>query len=183
MADFQERIEQAAARARELEGQMADPEIAKQPGQMQKLVKELGRLRPLVETGERYQGVVTQIADARAMANEDDAEMAELARAELEELETERGQLEDELTELAAGPRRRALEATLRPLMAFKPDDRPASARGVAQQLLEASALPMSEKEGAQLLSHLQMLARREGGAAEERLQTHPLAQALLAPA
>jgi peptide chain release factor 1 len=100
MADFQERIEQAAARARDLEGQMSDPEIARQPGQMQKIAKELGRLRPLVETGERYRAVRGQIEDARAMANEDDAEMAELARAELEELEGELAGLEEELTEL-----------------------------------------------------------------------------------
>ena len=100
MADFQERIEQAAARARDLEGQMSDPEIAKQAGQMQKISKELGRLRPLLETGERYSAVVAQIADARAMSEEDDAEMAELARAELEELEPELASLEEQLTEL-----------------------------------------------------------------------------------
>jgi peptide chain release factor 1 len=100
MADFQERIEQAAARSRELEGQMADPEVAKQAGQMQKIAKELGRLRPLVETGERYRAVVGQIDDARSMVDEDDPEMAELARAELEELEGERTRLEAQLTEL-----------------------------------------------------------------------------------
>ena len=100
MADFQERIDHAAARASELEGQMADPEVAKQQGQMQKIAKELGRLRPLVEVGERYRGVLDQIDGARGMLEEDDAEMAELARAELEELEATRTGLEEELTEL-----------------------------------------------------------------------------------
>jgi peptide chain release factor 1 len=100
MADFQERIEQAVARARDLEGQMSDPEVARQAGQMQKIAKELGRLRPLVETGQRYQAVVGQIDDARSMLEEDDAELAELARAELAELEDARAQLEGELTEL-----------------------------------------------------------------------------------
>jgi tRNA A-37 threonylcarbamoyl transferase component Bud32 len=95
----------------------------------------------------------------------------------------ERGHPEMALMELPAGPRRRALEATLRPLVAFNAEDRPASARGVARQLLEASSLPIGDKEGAQLLSHLQMLARREGGIAESRLADHPLAQALTAPA
>ncbi|MEE2664588.1 MAG: peptide chain release factor 1 [Myxococcota bacterium] len=100
MANFQERIEQAAARARELEGQMSDPEVARQAGQMQKISKELGRLRPLVDTGERYRTVVGQIEDARTMVREDDAELADLARAELDELEAERTRLEDALTEL-----------------------------------------------------------------------------------
>ena len=37
--------------AGELEVQMSDPAVAKQAGQMQKIAKELGRLRPLVERG------------------------------------------------------------------------------------------------------------------------------------
>ena len=41
MADFQERSEQAATRARELEGQMSDPEVARQAGKMQQIAKEL----------------------------------------------------------------------------------------------------------------------------------------------
>ena len=100
MADFQERIDEAVARARELEAKMSDPEVAKAPGQMQKIAKELGGLRPLVETGERYTAVVSQIADAQAMAEDDDAEMAEMARAEFEQLEPERAALEEQLTEL-----------------------------------------------------------------------------------
>jgi tRNA A-37 threonylcarbamoyl transferase component Bud32 len=95
----------------------------------------------------------------------------------------DRGRPEMALTELAAGPRRRALEATLRPLVAFKAEDRPRDARAVAMQLLEAASLPIGDKEGAQLLSHLEMLARREGGMAQTRLVDHPLAQALSPPA
>ena len=100
MADFQERIEQAVTRAREIEGQMSTPELAKQPGQMQKMAKELGRLRPLVETGERYRSLLAELEDTRAMLAEDDAEMAELARGELPELETACARIEAELTEL-----------------------------------------------------------------------------------
>ena len=104
MANFQERIQQAAARARELEGQMSDPEVARQSGQMQKIAKELGRLRPLVETGERYRSVVEQIEDARAIVSEDDAELAELARAEIADLEAEQTRLEEALTDLLTPP-------------------------------------------------------------------------------
>jgi len=100
MADFQQRVDRAAARARDLEAQMSDPELARQPGQMKAVAKELGRLRPVVETGERYRSVLTQLADAQAMLEEDDSELAELARGEVESLAAERVELEEQLTEL-----------------------------------------------------------------------------------
>ena len=100
MADFQQRVDRAAARARDLEAQMSDPELARQPGQMKAVAKELGRLRPVVETGERYRSVLTQLADAQAMLEEDDSELAELARGEVESLDAERVELEEQLTEL-----------------------------------------------------------------------------------
>ncbi len=83
---------------------MSDPEVARQSGQMQKIAKELGRLRPLVETGERYRSVVEQIEDARAIVSEDDAELAELARAEIADLEAEQTRLEEALTDLLTPP-------------------------------------------------------------------------------
>ena len=100
MADFQQRVDRAAARARDLEAQMSDPELARQPGQMKAVAKELGQLRPVVETGERYRAVLSELADARAMLEEDDADLAELARGEVESLEAERVTLEEQLTEL-----------------------------------------------------------------------------------
>jgi peptide chain release factor 1 len=100
MADFKQRIDEAIVRSRELEGMMSDPAVAKAPGQMQKIGKELGGLRSLVETGERYNAVVIEIADTKAMAEDDDAEMAEMARAELEGLVATCSELEEQLTEL-----------------------------------------------------------------------------------
>lgn len=91
----------------------------------------------------------------------------------------DRGRPRIELNDLPHGPRRRALEITLRPLVAFHPEERPQNASIVAQQLIEAASLPVDDKEGAQLLGHLDMLARREGGIAEQRLAAHPLVQAL----
>jgi peptide chain release factor 1 len=100
MADFQQRVDRAAARARDLEAQMSDPELARQPGQMKAVAKELGRLRPVVEAGERYRAVVAELEDARAMSEEEDPELAELARGEVGSLESECARLEEELTEL-----------------------------------------------------------------------------------
>ncbi len=102
MAKYENRIREATERARELEGQLSNPEIAKDAGQFQKLARELGDLRPIVEGGERYMAVVSQLADARVMADDDDADMAEMARAEIGELESELEALETELHDLMA---------------------------------------------------------------------------------
>jgi peptide chain release factor 1 len=97
MSKYVNRIREATERARELEGQLSNPEVAKDAGRFQKLARELGDLRPIVEAGERYLSVVSQLDDARAMVGDDDAEMAEMARAEAAELEAEIEQLETEL--------------------------------------------------------------------------------------
>ena len=79
---------------------MSDPNLARQPGQMKAVAKELGRLRPVVEAGVRYRAVVTELEDARAMLEEEDPELAELARGEVGALELECASLEEHLTEL-----------------------------------------------------------------------------------
>jgi peptide chain release factor 1 len=97
VADFLERIAEASARSRELETQLSDPEIGKEPGAIEKLGKRLGALRPLLEVGERYRTAVSELEDSKAMLEDDDAEMQELARAEIERLEEEIPALETEL--------------------------------------------------------------------------------------
>ena len=100
MANFLERIAEASGRASDLEAKLSDPELAKQPGQFRKLGRELGRLRPILEAGERYTKMLEDAASSREMLEDDDAEMAELARTELERLDGERERLEAELVEL-----------------------------------------------------------------------------------
>jgi peptide chain release factor 1 len=97
VADFLERIAEAEAKARDLETQLSDPDVAKQPGAIEKLGRRLGRLRPLLELGERYRVAVGELDDSRAMLEDDDPEMAELARGEVERLEAELPRLETEL--------------------------------------------------------------------------------------
>ena len=100
MPDFLERIAEAEERARELEGQLSDPELAKRPGQYQKLAKQLAGQRPMVETGGEYRQVLAGIEESEALLGDDDAEMAELARGELAELQERRGQLEEKMRDL-----------------------------------------------------------------------------------
>jgi peptide chain release factor 1 len=100
MADYLERIAQAEARVRELEQLLSDPELARQPGRIQALGKELGQLRPLVEVGDRYRKAMGELDDARVMAEDEDADMAALAREEVTRLEAEVAEAEAKLREL-----------------------------------------------------------------------------------
>ena len=97
MADFLERIAEAEAKVRDLELQLSDPEVGKQPGAIEKLGRRLGGLRPLLEAGERYRAAVAELDDSKAMLEDEDAEMAELARGEVERLQEEIPALEAEL--------------------------------------------------------------------------------------
>ena len=100
MADYLDRIAETEERARELEAQLLDPELARQPGQYQKVAKALGALRPMLETGVRYKQVKVDLEDSRGILDEGDAELAELARAEVAELEAELQELDGQLAEL-----------------------------------------------------------------------------------
>jgi len=68
-----------------------DPEI------YVKLAKEYSDLQPIIESIRDYQNVVSGINDAKEMLAGDDKEMAEMAVAELQELELRRSQLVDEV--------------------------------------------------------------------------------------
>ena len=62
------------------------------------LAKERSDLEPLVEKAKEYRRVLQQIDEARQMLTEgDDAELKELAKAELDELEPEKERLEGEI--------------------------------------------------------------------------------------
>ena len=80
MSKYLNRIEEAEERGREFEARIADPELAKQPGQYQKVARGLGALRPLLEAGARYREVLNALEDSRFMLDDPDEELVELAR-------------------------------------------------------------------------------------------------------
>ena len=86
MSDLLDKIAVFEERASQLEQQLADPALAQDRKRFAEVGKELATLRPVVEAGERYRATHTGIADAEAMLGDADPEVAELARAELEEL-------------------------------------------------------------------------------------------------
>jgi len=97
---YLDRIRATEQRARELETQLSEPDLARDAGRFAKVGKELGRLRPILDAGERYRATVSALAESRAMLEDPDPEVAELARAEIRELEERRDELDAELADL-----------------------------------------------------------------------------------
>jgi len=93
-----EKLEELNRKYDELTEQMADPTVATDPRRLSKLAQEQAELAPLVQTYRRYKEVLDQLESARAML--EDEELAELAEAEVAELEEEKARLEEELKRL-----------------------------------------------------------------------------------
>jgi len=88
-----DRLQEIELRSEALNQQMADPDVAKTPSVYQKLARESGELRELVEMAGQYRDHVTGIAEAEQIiaaaaggGDADDAEFVELAQAELAQL-------------------------------------------------------------------------------------------------
>ncbi len=79
----------------ELNEQLADPDVAGDGQQYMALLKEAGEMRETVEVYTHYQQVMQGISDAEDML--DDAEMAPLAKEDLNTLKPEKIELEDQL--------------------------------------------------------------------------------------
>ncbi|NQZ99533.1 MAG: peptide chain release factor 1 [Myxococcales bacterium] len=97
MSELLDKIAVFEERAAHIEEKLADPEIASQPAEYGKLAKELAGLRPAADVSVHYRKVLAEIEDANAMLNDEDPELQQLARGELDELEARRCVLEDEI--------------------------------------------------------------------------------------
>lgn len=85
---FLVKLDELDARYAEIDAQLADPEIASNIEKVIPLGKEQSKLRPMVEKYRRYCKAIAELSDAQAMLEdpEIEADMAELARQEVEEL-------------------------------------------------------------------------------------------------
>jgi peptide chain release factor 1 len=97
MSDLLEKIQSVAARANALEEQLGSPEVASNPGEYAKVAKEHAALRPAAVAAEAYEKVLRELEDAKAMLEERDSEMRELAESELATLEPRCEELEQEI--------------------------------------------------------------------------------------
>ena len=102
---MREALEKAKSRFEELTNQLADPAIVSNPAELKRVSKERSSLEDLVTAARRYDDVLHRIAEDTAIVRtEKDAELVAMAKAEIEELEAERGKLEQELPRLLLPP-------------------------------------------------------------------------------
>ena len=95
---MQDKLRAIEDRYKQLEDQLADPEIAADYSRVQALAKEHASLRILATLAGRARKVAADIDEARTMFHDDsDREMASMAREELAELEEEKVRIEEEL--------------------------------------------------------------------------------------
>jgi len=80
-----------------LEEQLSDPNVVSDMNRFKKINKEYKDLREVVDCFEEYKVVLSNIDTAKEMLQEDDDEMKDLAKAEIEELEPKQVELEEQL--------------------------------------------------------------------------------------
>jgi peptide chain release factor 1 len=81
-----DRLDSLKDRYKNLEEQMADPEVIMDMDRYTKIGKEYKSLKKIVVVYDEYKELMGNIETAREMAKEDDLEMKEMAKMELDEL-------------------------------------------------------------------------------------------------
>jgi peptide chain release factor 1 len=98
-----DKLEALSARSRELEEEVANPDLAKDPARFREAMQERSRLSVIIEVYNDYKSVLSSLEGAKAIVKDEaDPEMRELAREEARELEERRGVLEVKLQDLIA---------------------------------------------------------------------------------
>ena len=94
------RLDTATASFRNLERQLADPDVASDPKRLEAIARERSRLEPLVLDYETLQSVQTELDQARQLLKDSrgDAEMEGLAQEELNDLSAREQNLVQRLT-------------------------------------------------------------------------------------
>lgn len=96
-------LDQKLARFEQLEKDLIDPEVLSNPARITSVAREHGSLGKLAKKYRKFKELAAQVGEAQQMVDGDDAEMRELAEAELPQLRADREALWNELLELTVG--------------------------------------------------------------------------------
>jgi peptide chain release factor 1 len=96
-------LEQKLARFEDLEKDLVNPDVLSVATRITAVAREHGSLARLANKYRRFKQLCAQVEEAQQMIEGGDAELRELAEAELPELREEREQLWNELLELTVG--------------------------------------------------------------------------------
>jgi len=100
---MRDQLEEKLTQFIELENQLLDPEVLANSSKLAVVARQHGSLAKLATKYRRFKEIIAEINETREMAEGDDADMRELAEAELPELTVEREKLWDELLEFMIG--------------------------------------------------------------------------------
>jgi len=92
-----DKLAQLEAQFREIETQMADPEVVTVVSKLRALTQEHKRLRPVAEAYTRRVDLEAQIEGAQELLAEEDPEVQEMARLELDDLLVARDALDEDI--------------------------------------------------------------------------------------
>lgn len=95
--DILRRFEDVEQRFQSIEAELSSPEVANNPADLRRLSKAHSDLSEVVGRIGEFRKVDARLKDARTLAGDSDAELAELARMEIPELEAAREQLLGEI--------------------------------------------------------------------------------------
>jgi peptide chain release factor 1 len=97
---MRQRLAEARDRFEELEHLLASPEIIGNRGRFEQLSREYAELEPVIEVWGRFRDNETAIAEARELLEASDGDMRDMAREELQSLESDTESLETRLQKL-----------------------------------------------------------------------------------
>lgn len=92
-----DKLEQVVQRYREIDAQLSDQSVFSDMKRYQGLTSERSKLAPIVEGYERLKAVARQLDDNKKLLSDDEEEIRELAREEIDSLARGKARLEDEL--------------------------------------------------------------------------------------
>ena len=95
-----EKLSEIEDRHRDLEAQLADPEVVSDGARYTRLAKQHAELSALVAAYRQWRGIGDDLEAARGMLEDTDGDERELLDTEIEELEASRAQLEEEIKAL-----------------------------------------------------------------------------------
>jgi peptide chain release factor 1 len=98
------RLRQALARAEEVAHLLADPETARNPAKLKQLGREHARLQAIRQAHDRLTRLQAELAQAREVLADQDPELSQLARHDIERLGPEIGRLDAQLGDLLVPP-------------------------------------------------------------------------------
>ncbi|MGA8597402.1 MAG: peptide chain release factor 1 [Bryobacteraceae bacterium] len=94
---YSQRLEEAEARYNELTEKMADPDVSNDRDEYRKVAKQQSELTELVATYREWKKAERELEDARAMLQESDADLREMAELEVQRLEPQIESLEQHI--------------------------------------------------------------------------------------